>query len=470
MVKYKAEVNCMDLLNNAKQYENQFLADLKAIIAIPSLRNDDEAKEGAPFGNGCREALDYMLNLAKKEGFTVKDYDGYAGVIEYGEGEESIGVLGHLDIVPIGEGWTKDPYGCEVVDGYVFGRGVLDDKGPTMCAFYALKMLKDRNVKLNKKVMMIVGCDEESGMQCMEYYCKHGEIPSMGFVPDSDFPLIYGEKGCLDFELSTNRNTVIKHMVAGERSNIVIGKASLSLATMSDEEEAKFYYYLQVHHLQGKVTRKQDVTLEIEGKYMHSAQCYDGVNAALHLLNFVGETYDDAVCKELYAMLGKWNGEGLGIAMNGAYMGFLTMNTGIVSVQDGTIRVIVDIRYPNDTDSKTLVELIQATMKENKYDFTLDHITDSAPLFVDPKSDMIQTLEKSYRKYSNDDFTPAKTIGGGTYARKFDHFVAFGPEFPIREKTSFFVGGPHEKDEGMPLEHLLKAMAIYADALIELGK
>lgn len=459
----------MNLLNNAKKYEEQFLSDLKAIIAIPSLRNDDEAKTGAPFGKGCREALDYMLDLAKKEGFRVKDYDGYAGVIEYGEGE-SIGVLGHLDIVPIGEGWSKDPFGCEIHDGYVFGRGVLDDKGPTMCAFYALKMLKDMNVKLNKKIMMIVGCDEESGMECMDYYCKHGEIPTKGFVPDADFPLIYGEKGILGFRLSTNRNTIIKHMNAGERSNIVIGKASLSLEQMSEDEEKEFYYYLKVHHLKGKVVRGMDVTLEIEGKYMHSAMCYDGINAALHLLNFVGETYDDVVSKELYDILGKWNGEGLGIAINGAYMGFLTMNTGIVSVNDDIVSVTIDIRYPNDTDSNTLIDTIQATLKKKGYEFDVDQISDSAPLFVDPKSELIQTLENSYRKYSDDNFTPAKTIGGGTYARKFKNFVAFGPEFPIREKTSFFVGGPHEKDEGMAIDELLKAMAIYADALMELGK
>lgn len=460
----------MDFLNESKKYEESFLSDLRDIIRIPSLRNDAEACEGAPFGKGCREALDWMLKKGEAEGFKVKDYNGYAGVIEYGEGEESVGILGHLDIVPVGEGWTKDPFGCEVHDGYVFGRGVLDDKGPTLCAFYALKMIKDLNVKLNKKIIMIVGCDEESGMQCMEYYCKHGEIPTCGFVPDADFPLIYGEKGILGFTLSTKRKTVIKSMNAGERSNIVIGKASLTLADLSDEQEKLFKYYLDVHHLQGEVVRGDDVELMIEGKYMHSAMCYDGINAALHLLNFVGETFNDEVAKQLYDLLGNWNGTGLGIAMNGAYMGFLTMNTGIIHIDENECCATIDIRYPNDTDSETLMATVAQTLKDKDFDFEVGNVKNSNPLFVDPKSELIQVLEASYRKYSEDDFTPLQTIGGGTYARKFDNFVAFGPEFPIREKTSFFVGGPHEKDEGMPLDYLMKAMAIYADAIEKLGK
>ena len=155
------------------------------------------ARAGAPFGEGCRKALDYMLELGRKEGFEVKDYDGYAGVISYGEGTESVGVLAHLDIVPLGDGWTKDPYGGEIEQGYLFGRGALDDKGPAMAGFYALKMLKDKGIQLDRKIMLILGCNEETGMECMKYYTQHGEIPTMGFTPDADFPVIYGEKGGL---------------------------------------------------------------------------------------------------------------------------------------------------------------------------------------------------------------------------------------------------------------------------------
>lgn len=460
----------MNYLDNSKKYEDDFLQDLKHIIAIKSLRNDSEASENAPFGKGCREALDAMLNMAKRDGFKTIDYNGYAGVIEYGEGNESVGILGHLDIVPIGVGWSKDPFGCEIKDGYVFGRGVLDDKGPTLCAYYALKMIKDANIKPNKKIMLIVGCDEESGMECMDYYVKHGEIPTCGFTPDADFPLIYGEKGILGFHLLANQPTVIKKMHAGERPNIVIGKASCTLDTMNDEQEQLFHFYLKTNATTGKVIRKEnEVELEMDGVFQHSAYCYNGMNAALHLLNFIGFAYNDTLSQQIYDLLRDWKGTGVNIAIEGAYMGPLTMNTGIVTIANNTCDVCVDIRYPNDVNKETLISKIEATIKQKGYAINVVDVHDSKPLFVDPKSPLITTLEASYRKYSKDEFTPIQTIGGGTYARKFDQFVAFGPEFPKKEETSFFVGGPHEKDEGMKIEHLMQAMAIYADAIESLA-
>lgn len=461
----------MNYLDITKKYEEAFLRDLKDIVSVPSLRNIDERAEGMPFGKACREALDVMLEKAKQDGFKVKDYDGYAGVIEYGEGEESIGILGHLDIVPIGEGWTKDPLGCEVHDGYVFGRGVLDDKGPTLCGYYALKMIRDLNIKLNRKVLLIMGCDEESGMECMTYYKKHGEIPTMGFTPDADFPVIYGEKGILSVKLKANGNTVIKSMNAGERQNIVIGKAVAIIESMDEKEEALFDYYLRTNNLKGKVERLEDgVKITIDGKYMHAAYCYGGVNAALHLLNFVGSTYNDTLAKTFYDVLIDWKGSGVGIDVYGAYMGFLTMNTGIVNVKDGCFDVTLDIRYPNDVDGDYLISTMKQTLADKNTGISVADAHYSKPLFVDPNSELVTTLMDSYRAYSGDTFSPAKTIGGGTYARKFDNFVAFGPEFPVREKTPFVVGGPHEKDEGVKIEDLMKAIAIYADVIEKLGK
>ena len=208
----------------AEKYREALIRDLKGLIAIPSLRCDEERREGAPFGEGPRQALDYMLELGSASGFDTKDAEGYAGVISMGEGEQSVGVLGHLDIVPVGEGWTKDPFACTEEDGYLFGRGVVDDKGPALAGFYAMKMLKDNHVPLNKKIMLILGCDEESGMECMDYYKEHGEIPQCGIVPDADFPVTYGEKGGLHVLLKGKADTKIVSMHAGTRPNIVIGK------------------------------------------------------------------------------------------------------------------------------------------------------------------------------------------------------------------------------------------------------
>lgn len=461
----------MNWLTKSDEYMKDLQKDLDGLIRIPSLRNDQEAAANAPFGKGCREALDYMLELGRKEGFQVEDIDGYAGVISYGEGTESIGVLGHLDIVPIGEGWTKEPLALSEENGVLYGRGVLDDKGPGMCAFYALKMLKDSGVKLGKKVMLIYGCDEESGMECMEYYVKHAEVPQMGFVPDADFPVIYGEKGGLHIELSGTCDTIIKEMHAGERANIVIGRASATISRWRTDALDLFDFYLQTHDLQGSVSFVgEDVEISIEGTFSHAAMPYNGVNAALHLMNFIGHTFDDSFAKATYAMLKDWQGKPLGIDIEGAYMGFLTMNTGIINIEDGRAQITIDIRYPNDADVSYIYGQFQAKIKEADYPLQAEIIKDSKPLFVDPNSELVTTLMDVYREYSKDTFTPAKTMGGGTYARKLPNFVAFGPEFPHATGTSEVeIGGPHQKNEGIRKEDLHKAMAIYASAIEKLA-
>lgn len=461
----------MNFLEQVKQYEEQFLSDLKGLIAIPSLENFDTATEGAPFGVDVREALDYMLNLGREAGFEVIDYDGYAGAIVYGEGSESIGMLGHLDVVPFGEGWSKEATDMQIHDGYIFGRGVLDDKGPTMAAFYAMKLLKDNGAKLDKKLILILGTNEETGMRCMDYYKEHGEIPTAGFTPDADFPVIYGEKGHLGVVISSKEPTVIKSMKAGERPNIVIGKAAAELPKMSQEDIDLFKYYLKVNHLKGEIYHNDDSdTIEIEGKYFHAAMAYNGINAAVHVLNFVGATYDDKLSQQLSVLLDDWKGSGFGIDMEGGYMGFLTMNIGIVEVNNGETTVTIDIRYPNITDGDALITKMKDALAASTVKIEMVSADDSVPLFVDPDSKLVKTLEQSYREYSGDYTTPNKTIGGGTYARKFDNFVAFGPEFPQHEETSFFVGGPHEKDEGVKVESLMKAVAIYAKAAQDLAK
>ncbi len=458
----------MDFYKLMNEYKDAFLSDLKGLIAIPSLEDFESAKTNAPFGTEVRKALDYMLELGAKEGFVVKDIDGYAGTIEYGEGSESIGVLGHLDVVPFGEGWSHGPTEMVEKDGYILGRGVLDDKGPTMAAFYALKALKDNNIKLNKKIILILGTNEETGMKCMDYYAKHGEIPTCGFTPDADFPVIYGEKGHINPVLVSDEKTVIKKLVAGERPNIVIGKAQATLPKLTDKQRAEFNYYLQVEKLKGQIIADgDDDIVEIEGKYFHAAMAYNGVNAAVHLLNYVGASFEDKLASQFANLLMDWKGTGLNIAMEGAYMGFLTMNVGIVSIENQHTEITLDIRYPNDTTGKELETRIIKSLPET---ITCKPVEDSKPLFVDPNSTIVKTLMHAYQAYTKDTFSPAKTIGGGTYARKFENFVAFGPEFPNRETPNFFVGGPHEKDEGIKLDDLLKAGAIYAEALQDLAK
>ncbi|MFV0382221.1 MAG: Sapep family Mn(2+)-dependent dipeptidase [Breznakia sp.] len=462
----------MEFNKMIETYQNLYLSDLKELIAIESTEDLAGATTHAPFGLRVREALDCMLSIAKRDGFKVIDYDGYAGAIIYGDGEESVGVLGHLDIVPLGEDWTKKPLGLDMEDGYVFGRGVLDDKGPTLAAYYALKSIKEEGLKLSKKIILIVGCNEETGMACMDYYAKYGEIPSCGFTPDADFPVIYGEKGHLNFDIVSKDKTLIQELYAGSRPNIVIGKAEAVLPKLNDKQKEQFDFYLETNALQGKITAQGETDLlHIDGVYYHAAACYNGVNAALHILNFVGVAFQDALASTLYKLLRDWKGSAFNIAIDGGYMGFLTMNTGVVSIDDEETRITMDIRYPNDRLGSAYVEDIKEVMRKQEIDLRMEKLEISEPLFVDPNASLVTTLMQGYRKFSGDTFSPAKTIGGGTYARKFKNFVAFGPEFTNVEKPKhMFVGGPHEKDEGVRLNDLMKAMAIYADAIKNLAR
>lgn len=470
MLKYFQRSKIMDFLSIAKEKEQDFLTDLNKLVEIESVRDESTKQDNAPFGIKCREALDTMLTIAKEDGFMTKDIDGYAGVIEYGDGKESFGVVGHLDVVPLGEGWTKDPLKVTYKDGYIFGRGVMDDKGPVLAAYYALKLIRESSIPLKKKVLLICGCDEESGMECMKYYKQHAQIPSSGFSPDANFPVIYGEKGGVHIRLQSKDSTVIKKMHAGSRPNIVIGKADAYVESISLKQKEEFDYYCRVHGLSGSIEQEDEwIKIHIEGLSAHAAQPYLGNNAAVHLLNYIGQSFHDALAQDYYALLKDWMGKPVGIDVEGTYMSCTTMSTGIVDIENNESSILIDIRYPNDVTTSFITNQFQNACKS--VSSNIEAICESAhdPLFVDPQSNLVKGLMEVYVKHTKDTFHPAMTIGGGTYARMFDNFVSYGPERPWEPvETDEIVGGCHQADEGMRLSSLIEAIAIYADAIVTL--
>ena len=261
-------------------------------------------------------------------------------------------------------------------------------------------------------------------------------------------------------------------MNAGTRPNIVIGKADCYVKTISDAQRELFDFYCKSNQIQGNITEEDGlIKLHIDGVFAHAAMTWNGVNAALHLLNFVGSAYDDQLAKDLYFMLHDWQGKPLGIDIDGMYMSFLTMSTGIVTIEDGKTELLIDIRYPNDTNAEKIMAGFNATCAKLKSNITAIMESDSKPLFVDPESKLVKGLMDVYRKYTGDTFSCAVTMGGGTYARKFENFVSFGPELPNAVvETDQFVGGCHQRDEGMKLDDLIQAIAIYADAIVTLCK
>ena len=179
------------------EMKEEIFTSIKESVAIESVKG--EPKENAPYGEGPKRALDHALALGEKMGFKTGNLDNRIGWIEYGEGEEMAAVLGHVDVVPLGEGWDYDPLGCEIHDGKMYGRGVLDDKGPIIGAIYGLKAIRDLGLPIDRRIRVIFGADEENGSSCVKHYVESGEeMPVIGFTPDADFPVIFFEKGQTD--------------------------------------------------------------------------------------------------------------------------------------------------------------------------------------------------------------------------------------------------------------------------------
>lgn len=456
----------MKFLEEARAYQEDMIRDIRSLVRIESVKDVEHAAPGAPFGPNIAKALETALEMGKRDGFKVENVDGYAGVIQYGDLEESVGVLGHLDVVPIGDDWTFDPLAGEIKDGYIMGRGTCDDKGPAIAAYYAIRILKDKGYKLKHNIQMIFGTDEENTSAGILYYKKHRKNPIMGIVPDADFPCIYAEKGILDMRSFGKIDTCITKMNAGTAFNVVIGKAD-AVVTKTLEKEY-FEKFLVANSISGKCYEDAEgAHYHIDGKPYHASKPYMGINAAVKLFQFIGSCYEDDFAKKAAKLLQDPYGVGLKVDYDGAYMGPLTFNLGKVKIEDGSVDFALDYRYPNEIEGSKLYDDTASIMKE-VLGIDSELVDDSHWLLNNPDSDLVKTCMKHYREFSGDTYTPPLRIGGGTYARSFENFAAYGPVFPMRKYESW-VGLEHEADEGFELETMVLACAIYANVLKDLA-
>ena len=196
------------ILNNRKK----IIESVCDLITYPSISTETHNPR-APFGDSCSDVLKHFLNLASDLGFKTKNVDGYCGYVEFGEGDELIGIIGHLDVVPANEDdWTYSPFVPTIVDNKIYGRGAIDDKGPVIASLFAMKSVMDyineNNIPINKRIRLIVGLNEEKDWKCIDYYKTHEEIPSLGFSPDADFPCIYAEKSVISLTLSDDISNI----------------------------------------------------------------------------------------------------------------------------------------------------------------------------------------------------------------------------------------------------------------------
>ncbi|MGE4320313.1 MAG: dipeptidase PepV [Acholeplasmataceae bacterium] len=456
-----------DFAKEVLKRKQQIIDDLTGLIKINSeLTTYDPKRKGAPFGEGIKESLDYMIALGAKDGFETINLDGYAGHIEYGNQKEYVGMIGHLDVVPAGNDWTYDPYGAEIHDGLMYGRGTEDDKGPTIAAYYAMKILKELNVELSKRIKLVLGTDEETAWRGVRHYFSlYPEMPVSGFIPDADFPLIYAEKGISRiFIKGVLEDTDLLFVQGGFRDNMVPDYAEAKLKPSKDYA-GMFALFLENNDYQGESKTEDDhVYIKVVGKSAHGSTPQFGVNAIDLLFKFLKEADVKSPVVDLVndLLIDDFLGEKLGVAYHDEEMGDLTNNFGVIKTLGDTYQISLNLRYPNGVIFDEVVEKIKEAAAP--YFAEVDVDNHQALLYEDPNSPLVKTLMDVYRKHSHDKHAQPITIGGGTFARAMKNTVAFGPHF--LDKPTYI----HQKNEFIDLEDFFKAIIIYTEALYELAK
>ena len=447
----------IDFLEKAKEYYKDALNDLCELLKFKSVLDEYKENSDAPFGLENKKCLEYFLNLGARDGFDVLNVDNYAGHISYGNGTESVGVLGHLDVVPAVGKWSHDPFDPIIIDGKLYARGTLDDKGGVIASYYALKMIKDLNLDLSKEVRIIVGCDEESGSRCVERYFEKVEKPTYAFSPDAEFPIIYGEKGILTFDIiGSIENEEVISINAGERYNIVCDEAQLTVKNINPT------YLEEFIKSEGCNAQIIDNSYVFYGLAAHAMQPHLGNNAIVTMFKFMNKYYPCAA-SEFISQRFDTTGKLLNINIYDEDMHDLTINLGVCKYDGLNLKLGYNLRVPVDGH----VDVIKNGFNQalSKYsNLKLGELYYSPRHFVDKNSDLVVKLMKSYQEISGDYESKPFTIGGGTYARTMENAVAFGPNFLHREDIC------HQPDEHIYLEDFVMWIAIYAKAIYLLAK
>ena len=455
--------------------KEEIIKNLQGLIQIPSVYEQNNNSK-YPFGENVNKALEYTLDLGQRLGFKTKNIDGYCGYIEFGEGDELIGIIGHLDVVPEGENWTYPPFSGTIVNNCIFGRGAIDDKGPVIASLYAMKYVME-TTKLKKRVRLILGLNEERNWNCIKYYKSHEEMPSIGFSPDADFPCIYAEKAVLTQEIKAdisqfkNLDVKIINIDCNNNATNVVPKicsAILSIDTNKIKSDDFINYLKNIINDSGfeidiyKID-DEEIKLTSHGISAHAAHPDLGINSISRLiiiLDKIFKVYGYTI--DLFDFFTKYiglqfDGKNLGINFEDE-SGSLTLNVGYIGIENNFIKIKMNLRVPVHTDiTKIGAAFIKATCEYINLDFDTSHYMPA--LYIDPNSELVQSLCKIYNEETNSNCKPI-AIGGATFARAFPNCISFGANFPGDKDMC------HQTDEFISIDKLLLACKIYAKAIL----
>lgn len=447
-----------------KESEN-IIKSLSDLIKIPSVSIETN-NSNEPFGKDCNDALTYILKLGESMGFRTKNIDNYCGYIEFGDGKELVGIIGHLDVVPAStqDGWTTHPFSPTIRDGKLFGRGSIDDKGPVVAALYAMKAIKD-TTKVSKRIRLILGLNEEKDWNCIKYYKKSEEWPSIGFSPDANFPAIYAEKGIMSIELknifSINDYDILDICCNNNALNVVPKYCSITLKSNGSIKDLNGNNDIKITHLDSNT-----IKIESFGVSAHAAHPELGKNAIKPLVEFLINNFEfnSNYLSKLYelGLFDIYSPKFLSNTKIEDESGVLTSNVAVLNYEDGNLVIKINLRVPVNTSLNTI---------KGKYDL-LKNIFEGLdvkmfgtqePLYVSKDSYLVKTLVQIYNKKTNSN-KEAIAIGGGTYARAFKNFISYGMTMPGDLDMC------HQVDEFVSIDKLILSSKIYAEAIYELSK
>ena len=475
----------MKIENRIDEMRPEMIAALKTLVNINSV--EDTPAPDAPYGKGVAECLKAALAISEKLGFKTYNMDGHVGWAEYGEGEEMVAVLGHLDVVPAGDGWTVcKPYEATEKDGRLYGRGTIDDKGPVISALFALKALADEGFAPKRRVRVLFGCNEETGSADMEYYREHGgEIPVTGFTPDGAYPLINGEKGICNVtftkKLAQRGEWKLLRLSGGQAPNIVPGHAEAELACPEDVSVLANLSYPDTIHV---TPTEAGLHIAADGISVHGSVPEKGENAIGRLCLFLKQLPLSPDAAAAIAFIADnigmdTTGKGFGIDLHDEVSGGLSFNLGMASSEEGGI-----VPAKREGDAPQYQGAASLTITINYRWPVSYHYVDCGPklneafekagwlrtegiheeaLFQPADSPLVTKLLAIYKAHTGDG-SPALSIGGGTYAKAVPNILAFGPTFPGEEVPE------HEPNEFTVLDHFMMNAKIYADAIRALAE
>lgn len=441
------------------------VADISTLCSIPSVEDLDHAAPGAPWGPEPRRALECSLQLASHLGLDAHDCEGYMGYADLaGASKTQVATIAHTDVVPAGPGWSSDPFKVERREGFLVGRGVLDDKGPAVLSLYAAHFFQRRGEQLPYTLRVMLGNNEETGMGDLDYYLAHYEEPAFLFTPDAEFPVCCGEKGGFSAVITSGSLTdgIIASFDGGQATNAIPGLATATVRAQLTALPAATGIVIEP-------AGEGLVTLTAHGKGGHASLPAGTRNAIGMLVEYLLANDLCAPSERRFLELehlvfASTDGSTLGIDATDDLFEPLTCIGGTIHLVDGHLVQTIDSRYPKSTTA----ERIEATLSQlvAGYGATLEVKRVMVPFYVNPTSPEICTLIDTYNECTGKNAVPF-TIGGGTYARHFKNAASFGPEEPS-EKVPEWVGQMHGPDEAVSEELLRRSLLIYILAIARL--